>query len=730
MDGTGSCDGQGECLVQGKKRLGEACADDAECGQGNCVVGAAGAAICCDAECAGLCQTCGAGGRCNETPRDDARCQGVDCPDDNLCRDYVADLDVNLCRGFGQCRTEADCTFTELRSGAQCSCGASGCALTAGSSCAGAAECASGICAPSLAGEQVCCALACAEGLRCSSDGSRCVSCDADGGRCEGNVSQLCAGGMLTSTVCGNGCDATTGRCAAQRPTGSVCGANTECQSGSCSLDVTGTQRCCDPSCAASGRACAADGSCVCPAGRQEVNGACLLSAGQTCAQATDCASGACVGQVSGGSVCCSQPCAGSFCAADGSSCIQCEGEGSICQGNASARCEDGQRIPATCGNGCNATTGVCNGLLPNGQACTAGGQCASTLCAADINGTQRCCAANCAASGRVCGGDGSCVCPDASEVFLNGACRSVEGQSCAVDGDCRSGACEPTQGGAQVCCTGACSGQLCRASGQGCVQCEGNASTCQGSASRSCVNNAFVTTNCANGCNAATGQCNALIPRGGTGCTGNNQCAGSGAACVSGRCCEFNCAASGRTCDGAGICQCPEGTVARGNACLLPNGFECSSAEECASGLCNRLFRDDDLDQHGDASKPFAFCGVAGAPLPLGFVASSDDCCDLNADMFPGQTRLFSTPQAACPDELPFDYNCDRLQAGDDRLGDDCSSLERCRTGWTPSVPACGVTGSIRICARVQLARPNEPVVTACRVGGSVAMNPPRNCN
>jgi hypothetical protein len=39
------------------------------------------------------------------------------------------------------------------------------------------------------------------------------------------------------------------------------------------------------------------------------------------------------------------------------------------------------------CGNGCNTATGVCNGLLPNAQPCTAGGQCASNTCAADLNG-------------------------------------------------------------------------------------------------------------------------------------------------------------------------------------------------------------------------------------------------------------------------------------------------------------------------------------------------------
>src|SRR5690606_23369300 len=127
--------------------------------------------------------------------------------------------------------------------------------------------------------------------------------------------------------------------------------------------------------------------------------------------------------------------------------------------------------------------------LLGNGQTCNANMQCGTNLCAPDLGGTMRCCTPNCAASGRTCGVDGSCVCPDANDIFIRGQCRNPEDQACAAVGDCRSDACESTQANGQVCCTGACNGQICRSTGQGCVQCEGGPPSCQGGSSRTCVN-------------------------------------------------------------------------------------------------------------------------------------------------------------------------------------------------------------------------------------------------
>jgi hypothetical protein len=308
----------------------------------------------------------------------------------------------------------------------------------------------------------------------------------------------------------------------------------------------------------------------------------------------------------------------------------------------------------------------------------------------------------------------------------VNGACRHSEGQACAADVDCRSGACESTQAGGQVCCSGACNGQICRASGQGCVACEGNGASCQGNSSRACLNNAFVTTTCANGCNASTGQCNSLLPRGSTGCSTNAQCAGNGASCQGGRCCEFNCSAAGKSCDGAGLCQCPNGTVAVGSACLLVNGSACTGPGDCASGRCNRWFPDTDGDLHGDSSRPTDRCGNAGEAPPAGLVASGDDCCDTNRDVFPGQTTLFPTAQTSCPARpgndaftTSFDYDCSNsieysFQTATERFaGIDCNNIpiSDCRGGlviWTGAVPACGATGAIVACNVMSLSALN----------------------
>lgn len=712
---TGQCDGLGECVVPGKTRLGEPCAGDAECGQGNCVVGGGGSAICCDAGCAGLCRTCGATGRCDQTPRDDARCPSVDCPSDNLCRDYVDDLSVNLCRGFGACRSDVDCGFEELRSGAECACGPDGCELAVGAACTAADECGSGACEATQAGTRVCCALGCsADGAVCASDGSRCVQCEGTSAACQdARLSRRCTMDVASVATCGNGCDDSTGACSELRPSGAGCDLSEQCSSGLCTTDVTGTNRCCDPSCAASGRVCGTDGACVCAANRQDANGACRLVVGEICANGADCATGSCAPTVAGPSVCCANACAGSFCASDGSECVQCEGAGSECAGNVSERCDDNALVRTPCGNGCNAANGVCNGLLGNGQTCNASNQCASNLCAADVTSTNRCCTPNCAASGRVCGTDGACVCASPNEVFIRGECRSVDGQSCGGDGDCRSNACEGTQAGGQVCCSGACNGQICRANGQGCVQCEGGPPSCQGNNSRSCVNNAFVTTTCGNGCNTNTGLCSNLIGLGSTGCSRASQCAASGSSCQNGRCCEFDCAAAGRVCSNNGTCACPENTTLVGGACLLRTGETCDRANQCASGRCNTWFRDADGDLHGDPGQVLRTCGTAASLPPAGYVVSSDDCCDSDALTNPDQ-NVFQSVANAC---RSFDYNCDGdaegfFQAATERFsgifraGGSCNrvALADCQPSFTVwssgTVPPCGTMAGFTSCS------------------------------
>lgn len=712
--GLGACDGAGECVVPGALRLGQACKGDAECGEGHCIVGSTGAALCCDSACDGLCRTCDATGRCDEPPAADQRCASVDCPTDDACRDYPEDIVGGSCRAFGACRTNVDCTATELRPAAECTCAEAGCVLALGASCSVNDQCATGACEATASGTQICCATACAvAGSTCASSGSGCVDCEGSGAECVGTISRSCANGIVAEQVCGNGCNPETGLCAELRTAGTVCEVTEQCVSGACSVDVTGTSRCCDPACAAAGRVCGTDGTCVCASNQQEVGAVCLSSNGAACVAGTECASSACVPTLAGTSVCCAMACPNASCSADGSTCIQCEGAGSECMGNTSRRCENGQFVDAACGNGCDPSTGVCAGLLANAQACTGAAQCASNSCDLDVTGVQRCCTPGCAATGRVCGIDGSCVCPDPNDTFVAGQCRSPVGQACAGATDCSSNACEATQSRGLVCCTAPCNGQICRANGQGCVQCDGGGPVCEGASSRSCVNNAFVSTPCANGCNPATGMCNSQLALGSNGCMQDTQCAGAGSSCQNGRCCEFDCAAAGRNCNAAGVCGCPNGTTAVGSACLIANGQPCdvSRPELCASSQCLEWFRDLDGDLHGDPNDSLVQCGAAA---PGGFVASSDDCCDRNdteeiravaATMFRGQGLFFATAQTACPDLPAFDFDCDSFATKEPRPLADCSEAV-CRSGISSSSAdaPCGGAASFGACSRPRL--------------------------
>lgn len=432
---------------------------------------------------------------------------------------------------------------------------------------------------------------------------------------------------------------------------------------------------------------------------------------GVACVGGADCVSGVCAQTLASTNVCCATACPGASCSSDGSTCVQCEGAGAECVGNTSRRCQNGQFVETACGNGCDPATGVCAGLLANAQACTANAQCASAACGFDVVGAQRCCTPGCAATGRVCGTDGSCVCPDPADVFQAGQCRSPVGQSCVVGSDCSSGACQATQSGGLVCCTGACNGQICRANGQGCVQCEGGPAVCQGATSQSCVGNAFVFTNCGNGCNPATGLCNSQLPLGSAGCTQDGQCAGVGSSCQGGRCCESDCSASGRVCSQSGLCQCAEGTTTVGNTCLLTNGQDCDPTRpgQCASGRCDRWFRDSDGDSHGDPNQSRGLCGTVSSAAPAGFVLSSDDCCDTDNLVNPDQRSLQMTP-SGCGD---FDYNCSgeieyTLEEGNESgtfLHCDELSPDNCPfVGfWEGRVaPSCGQRGLYESCSVV----------------------------
>jgi hypothetical protein len=97
--------------------------------------------------------------------------------------------------------------------------------------------------------------------------------------------------------------------------------------------------------------------------------------------------------------------------------------------------CEAACIANAECCGGCaegeQCASGLCR--IDDGGACSPGGAaCASSNCT-----SGRCCPQSCGASG--CNAEGSCDCP-AFEQFARGACRRINGQSCANSDQCVNG--------------------------------------------------------------------------------------------------------------------------------------------------------------------------------------------------------------------------------------------------------------------------------------------------
>jgi len=639
QNGTGACDGDGACLVEGKLRLATLCTANADCAEGFCPSDGA-ASMCCDAACDGACQKCSPAGHCELAPAADPRCPVVTCPASNVCREYGGELS-GACHGFAACATATDCTFTELRPAADCTCDAQGgCTLLRGKECEEGSQCASGVCAPTLGGgKPVCCASACGTGLSCASDGSACVECAGTQVSCDGATELRCQpDGLFARTECPFGCADAQG-CNPLPGLGLGCDAATGCLDGlPCQADATGALRCCSRDCAAEGRICAENGSCVCPPDQLTSGAECLLRAGDPCTLATECDSSQCVD-----GVCCGEPCAGACesCQAGTGACEavaagqqdsvcgagqQCTGTRGECRSNlleactvdagcASSHCatsvagglvccavacapgtacsSDGQRCVAcepnfavSCGNGCNAQTFTCNPPRPVGEPCGAGQQCASGQCLVDDTAVSRCCEANCAAEGKVCDSSGACLCPP-NQIEVDGQCRVARGQACADDASCSTGACALAIGGGRRCCATACSpNELCAPDGSACIDQRGEVGAgCNSPAD--CQNGNCVNEVC---CAGACGACQRCQQ-------GSGLCqADTSVSCTLASGAPGTCTASGCVDPGVGPGQlcgdrpCQTGLVctASGVCCNSPCNGACESACSPGSGACN----------------------------------------------------------------------------------------------------------------------------------------------
>jgi len=433
--------------------LGQGCSADDDCAQGACVAGPNGARICCESRCDGVCEACGADGRCDVAPELDERCPAVACPQDNVCRDYAPTLDGGRCSGLGECLEASPdaCLEGPLRPDATCLCDEQGdCGLTLASACDRDGDCDSGACEESTDGTFICCQTGCGTGLSCATDGSACVECEGADVSCRGSDQVTCENGLEVVTPCANGCTPALG-CDPQAPIGASCAQSTCRAPGVCQTDTVGAQRCCASNCAAEGRVCSPDGSCQCPPGQVEQGGDCRLPVGNPCTANADCQNNRCVD-----GVCCAETC--------GAVCEQCQlGSGQCvavvareqepgcnntreCSGR---RGECGTRIGRSCdvnevcpdGN-CEPTAGG-GGNVCCEQECGTGG---FDFCSAD---GERC--VQCEFSGTICRGENSVQCDDGRErvTTCDHGCEGGEcapglgnGDECTSNDECESRTC------------------------------------------------------------------------------------------------------------------------------------------------------------------------------------------------------------------------------------------------------------------------------------------------
>jgi hypothetical protein len=338
---------------------------------------------------------------------------------------------------------------------------------------------------------------------------------------------------------------------------------------------------------------------------------------GNTCAGDADCYGGSCRD-----GFCCDTKCG---------ACQRCDGPGNggVCAPVVGAAFAGTEHDTCTGTNACD-PTGACK--KKNGQACTAGTDCASGAC---VDGF--CCNAACnqacevcnvtpgtctaapkGAGGRTSCGVGSCngtshVCSNAcstdADCSASGFCNagtciavSAQGTACTRDRQCASGTC--TDG---FCCSSGCSGpcETCAAakgaSANGTctplaattkpVACGGYAcSGTSGACATSCTDDA----GCSSGYYCDGAFCQKARAQG-DGCTRTGQCA-SGLTCADGVCCNSACDGLCQACaaahkesgDASGVCGQAAAGTDPGDRCPTEDSTTCGKSGKCGpSGTC-----------------------------------------------------------------------------------------------------------------------------------------------
>jgi hypothetical protein len=337
-------------------------------------------------------------------------------------------------------------------------------------------------------------------------------------------------------------------------------------------------------------------------------NGLVIAGPGESCVNATACATGTCTG-----GVCCDRECVGS--------CQVCSAAG-VCTDQA-------ERQP--CGDGSGVCFGVNQCLLPELQACSGDAQCGSGNCELRLGGQgptdQICCLDDCGPTGQQCNPQtGRCQVP---ALGAGAACGAAGQPACAAGLECK--AC--LTGGSQCtppdACCGGCQGeQVCTGGECACPTPPGALQQIHCGGGRCIPNVASACCDTATGCDGEL-QCNATTdlcacPAGsrecaaGSGdCVPNAQCCnctGPCNQCVNGQCLPIGNGQPG-SCTGGQVCQ-------NGACAALPDvqlGQACNQvANNCANGSCNAQ----------------GFCACSGNdPQQCGnFCIGANACCDDDA--------------------------------------------------------------------------------------------------
>lgn len=496
----------------GKKPLGAACEQPAECESSSCANG-----VCCGTACEGACQSCNQVGNIGKCL---AVAAGVPDP-----RQLCAPSPVDGCGLTGKCNGIGACA--KYSNGTVCraaSCSAS--ELTPAGSCDGNGSC--------LTVKPVSCAPFVCSANECG------VKCTAD-------------------TECTTGTSCVNGSCGL-RPPVAACTLDSQCASGFCADGV-----CCDSACKGACEYCAspsAKGKCISvPAGTEDPRHMCAPTPAIGCGTN---------GKCDGKNACEMHP-PGTECKAKSCSpetnketfSRQCDGKGSCLETKADRSCAPFTCSGSSCGISCsrsdectppNTCASSACGKLAQGQACgTDSSKCASGFCAQGV-----CCLSVCTETCKSCavsGSEGTCVnVPDKQD--LRDQCAETPSTSCGTTGTCDGGGKCAVYAAGTNCAQPMCSADTAKSIGAS--SCNG-AGSCVAPAEVACSNSLMCggspagcksacsgDGDCLGGtkCNVRTGKC---AKANGGSCSSGNDCGSD--KCVDQYCCNSGCSGTCEAC-------------------------------------------------------------------------------------------------------------------------------------------------------------------------------------